>query len=291
MPPQEELTGARSDMRLPVRRSPRRDEAPEPAAATGRGETAPAGSGPQPIAPSLPYVPSSKTGRQFDDLKGSPAAPPSMLQTPPWRSPIVRPGLPDGPLKPRPRQWSHLSEVPIEDWFSRGLRKSTEDINKRVRALLSARACLDAQDAPEVLDMATVDLASLRCRRDDELEHFLLLQTELVLRRDWGTLDDQRRVEMHGELDKRFEAHVEAQTEARAALVKLGYHDVELTIQDPSKILPIFIMAHPKVFAALGHKDELFARIHDRSQAQANAQALAATEKRLNELRVQLLGR
>ncbi len=71
----------------------------------------------------------------------------------------------------------------------------------------------------------------------------------------------------------------------RKKLGKLGYHDVEITANDPHKITPGMVAAHPTVFAAMQEHRSLQAKAGDNPAQQANDAAADAVRARLTAIR------
>jgi hypothetical protein len=180
------------------------------------------------------------------------------------------------------QQWTNIQPVALEDWFTDDTRAKAAAFNKEIVELLEGRTALD-QDR-QAFRNAAAELGgkALKRRQDLRARELDLLSAEVTIRERLDAFDRRRVDDRSAARDKAFNALEKAKAATRTALVKLGYHNVDPTAQDPSKITPGMILAHPSVVAASRQHETLYNQSLDTNVfRQDNEAALARVREAL----------
>jgi len=182
-------------------------------------------------------------------------------------------------------EFSSLNLIQQEPHFSKSLKARLGHLNQRIETALSNRekvrdAVAEARDA----DPTTLDFESVLSIPVHRIWLARLWQEELAIRRHLVAFDEARLASRRQAYDKAISAHLAAEKDVHEKLEAIGYHSIP-DPQKPGQILPIMLQSHPMVFAAKRERDEWFAKCHDHTFTQNNAEAIRQLEEQLAEAR------
>ncbi len=187
-------------------------------------------------------------------------------------------------------QFESLGEVGIQDFFSDDLRRRIDAVNVDIRRLLANRQSfhesLDRQAAAPARDMDFDNTIGLPVPK---LMRATLLKEELNVREKIDDLQPAIVEAIDRERNLTMEKCESERIRLRKALVKLGWHDVEVFAADPHKIQPGWIEANPSVCNLRMLADSLHSQITTNAAAVQNAEAAERVIAELERLKARAL--
>lgn len=186
-------------------------------------------------------------------------------------------------VPPLPRPW------PLDDVIFKGrtaLKKQASACNDCIEELeKEIQTHAQTTDAILGIDVESEELLNAIAVSTPAEERARILQEILKFRRDqWQPFLEEMASALADERGKAHTAWEEARQRVTQQLVEFGYHDASGEI-DPCKILPVFIMSHPRVFGAMQYKQDMAARACNNAFAIENQAGIEGLLNELNEVR------
>ena len=182
-------------------------------------------------------------------------------------------------------QWTRLSEIPKEAFFSKALAQQADGFNERIAKILAGRVRIDQARDELAQQNATSALAAgtlgdqLAAADNTRLGFVHLLGEELRLRRELVAFDDARHAERCAAADRAFSDFEAVKAEIRQKLEAIGYlPGPPEGNSGPCTIQPGMILRNPRVYAARTHAEALFDQTTSRIARNENLAAIQAIE-------------
>lgn len=186
-------------------------------------------------------------------------------------------------------RWTTLSLIPVEDWFSKGLSKETDEMNKRIEQVLEARGrcetCISNLGSGDVAEADLLNTVSFPAARLTMLE---TLQLELKVRRELVDYLEGHRKGLTAAAATARTNHDKARSTLISKLEDAGYLPWTDSNPQAGEWTPGMVLRNPLVRQSAARAEGLARRANiDRTWDRANDQAIRTITEQLERARQQ----
>lgn len=182
-------------------------------------------------------------------------------------------------------KWTNLMALPPYPFFSKQLRKDTEQLRADVEQALANRAKLEEErEKRRETDIAEVNFDDLVMLQSQRAAVLTLLQGELKIRERIATLAAAIQTEAMAAIDETSAALETATAEVRASLSAIGYPDPPAA-GTLDVVQPAMLWIHPRIRELRGRLSELRSWANDHEHEVINRTAIEQITRQLTAAR------